>query len=54
MVAFATGGGSQTKTIVNIEGILKAFNPKQILSGLAGGPKISETDKQQAKQYARN
>ncbi len=50
MVAFATGGGSQTKTTANIESILKAFNPKLILPGLAIGNKISETDKQQAKQ----
>ncbi len=50
MVAFATGGGSQTKAIENIESILKAFNPKQILPGLAIGNKIAETDKQQAKQ----
>ena len=50
MVAFATGGGSQTKTTANIEGILKAFNPKLILPGLAIGNTISETDIQQAKQ----
>ncbi len=50
MVAFATGGGSQTKTTANIESILKAFNPKLILPGLAIGNTISETDKQQAKQ----
>ena len=50
MVAFATGIGGQTKTIGNIEGILKAFNPKLILPGLAVGKTISETDKQQAKQ----
>jgi len=50
MVAFATGGGSQTKTTANIESILKAFNPKLILPGLAVDSKISETDKQQAKQ----
>ena len=50
MVAFATGGGSQTKTTANIEGILKAFNPKLILPGLAIGNTISETDNQQAKQ----
>ncbi len=50
MVAFATGGGSQTKTTANIESILKAFNPKLILPGLAVGNTISETDKQQAKQ----
>jgi multimeric flavodoxin WrbA len=50
MVAFATGGGSQTKTTENIESILKAFNPKVILPGLAVGTKISEIDKQQAKQ----
>ena len=50
MVAFATGGGSQTRTTENIESILKAFNPKVILPGLAVGSKISDTDKQQAKQ----
>ena len=50
MVAFATGAGSQTKTTANIESILKAFNPKLILPGLAIGNKISETDKQQARQ----
>jgi NAD(P)H dehydrogenase (quinone) len=50
MVAFATGGGSQTKATENIESILKAFNPKQILSGLAIGPKISDTDRKQAKE----
>jgi len=50
MVAFATGGGSQTKTTANIESILKAFNPKLILPGLAIGNTISKTDKQQAKQ----
>jgi multimeric flavodoxin WrbA len=50
MVAFATGGGRQTKTTENIESILKAFNPKVILPGLAVGTKISEIDKQQAKQ----
>ncbi len=50
MVAFATGGGSQTKTTANIESVLKAFNPKLILPGLAIGNAISETDKQQAKQ----
>ena len=50
MVAFATGVGGQTKTIGNIESILKAFNPKLILPGLAIGKTISETDKQQAKQ----
>jgi NAD(P)H dehydrogenase (quinone) len=50
MVAFATGAGSQTKATENIESILKAFNPKLILPGLAISNKISETDKQQAKQ----
>jgi NAD(P)H dehydrogenase (quinone) len=50
MVAFATGVGGQAKTIENIESILKAFNPKLILPGLAVGKSISETDKQQAKQ----
>ena len=50
MVAFATGVGGQTKTIGNIESILKAFNPKLIQPGLAIGNTISETDKQQAKQ----
>jgi len=50
MVAFATGVGSQTKTTANVESILKAFNPKLILPGLAIGNKISETDKQQANQ----
>jgi NAD(P)H dehydrogenase (quinone) len=50
MVAFATGGGSQTKTTENIESILKAFNPKVILPGLAIGNKILDTDKQQARQ----
>jgi NAD(P)H dehydrogenase (quinone) len=40
MAAFATGGGSQTKTIANIESVLKAFNPKLIQPGLAIGPLI--------------
>lgn len=50
MAIFATGVGGQVKAIENIESILKAFNPKLILPGLAIGNKISETDKQQAKQ----
>jgi NAD(P)H dehydrogenase (quinone) len=49
MVAFATGGGSQTKAVENIENVLKAFAPKLIQPGLAVGAEISETDKQQAK-----
>jgi len=49
MVAFATGGGSQTKAVENIENVLKAFNPKLIQPGLAVGAEISDTDKQQAK-----
>jgi NAD(P)H dehydrogenase (quinone) len=48
MVAFATGGGSQAKTVENIESVLKAFNPKLIQPGLAVGT-ISDVDKQQAK-----
>jgi NAD(P)H dehydrogenase (quinone) len=50
MVAFATGGGSQTKTIDNIESVLKAFNPKLIQPGLAIGNTISDADKQQARK----
>ncbi len=50
MVAFTTGIGGQVKALENIESILKAFNPKLILPGLSIGNKISETDKQQAKQ----
>jgi len=51
MTVFATGGGSQTKTIANIESILKAFNPKLIQPGLAVGPAISEIDEQQARTF---
>lgn len=50
MVAFATGVGGQVKALENIESILKAFNPKLIQPGLSIGNKLSETDKQQAKQ----
>ncbi|MGD6808625.1 MAG: flavodoxin family protein [Candidatus Bathyarchaeia archaeon] len=49
MVAFATGAGSQTQAIANIESVLKAFNP-QIQTGLAVGNAISATDEQQAKK----
>jgi hypothetical protein len=49
MVAFATGAGSQTQAIANIESVLKAFNPK-IQAGLAVGNAISATDEQQAKK----
>lgn len=51
MAVFATGGGSQTKTIANIESVLKAFNSKLIQPGLAVGPAISETDEQQARTF---
>ena len=51
MAAFATGGGSQTKTIANIESVLRAFNPKLIQPGLAIGSAISETDEQQARLF---
>lgn len=51
MAAFSTGGGSQTKTIENIESVLKAFNPKLIQPGLAVGPAMSETDEQQARKF---
>jgi NAD(P)H dehydrogenase (quinone) len=46
IMAFATGGGSQTKTVENIESVLKAFNPK-LVQGLAVGS-VSDTDKQLA------
>jgi len=51
MAAFSTGGGSQTKTIANIESVLKAFNPKLIQPGLAVGPAISETDEEHARKF---
>jgi NAD(P)H dehydrogenase (quinone) len=49
MAAFATGGGSQAKTVESIEGILKAFNPKIIQPGVAVSSTISKADEQQAK-----
>jgi NAD(P)H dehydrogenase (quinone) len=49
MVAFATGAGSQTQAIANIESVLKAFNPK-LQAGLAVGAEVSATDEQQAKK----
>ena len=50
MAAFATGGGSQAKTVESIEGILKAFNPKIIQPGVAVSSTISKADEQQAKE----
>ena len=50
MAAFSTGVGSQTKTIENVESILKAFNPKLIQPALAIGKDISATDEAQAKK----
>jgi NAD(P)H dehydrogenase (quinone) len=50
LAAFATGAGSQTKTVENIEVILKAYNPK-LIQGLATGNTITATDEQQAKQF---
>jgi NAD(P)H dehydrogenase (quinone) len=49
MAAFATGGGSQAKTVEAIESILKALNPKIIQPGVAFGSTISKADEQQAK-----
>jgi len=49
MVAFATGAGSQTQAITNIESVLKAFNPK-LQAGLAVGAEVSATDEMQAKK----
>ena len=49
MAAFATGGGSQAKTVESIESILKAFNPKIIQPGVAVSSTISKADEQQAK-----
>jgi NAD(P)H dehydrogenase (quinone) len=49
MAAFATGGGSQTKTVENIESVLKAFNSK-LLPGLAVGSTMSDIDAQQARK----
>ena len=49
MAAFATGGGSQAKTVEHIESILKAFNPKIIQPGIATASTISIVDEQQAK-----
>ena len=49
MAAFATGGGSQAKTVEHIESILKAFNPKLIQPGIAASNTISNADEQQAK-----
>jgi flavorubredoxin len=51
MAAFATGGGSQTKTVENIESIIKAYQPKLIQPGLAIGSTITETDEKQAKAF---
>ncbi len=50
MIAFATGIGGQTKALENVEGILKAFNPKLIQPGLAVGKGVSEEDKLQARK----
>jgi flavorubredoxin len=50
MVAFATGGGSQTKAVENIESVLKAFNPKLLQPGLAVGNTVSDADAQQARK----
>lgn len=54
MVAFATGIGGQTKTTENIEGILKAFNPKLIQPSLAIGKDFSDSDKQQTRKLGEN
>jgi flavorubredoxin len=53
MVAFATGGGSQTKTVENIESVLKALQPKLIQPGLAVGTTISDVDLHQAHTLGR-
>ncbi len=50
MVAFATGGGSQTKAVETIESVLKAFNPKLLQPGLAVGNTVSDADAQQARK----
>ncbi|MBK5134172.1 hypothetical protein JJE00_07085 [Candidatus Bathyarchaeota archaeon] len=47
MAAFATGIGSQTKTVENIESILKAFNPK-LIPGIVTSNEISDADLQLA------
>ena len=49
MAAFATGAGTQTKTVENIESILKAYNPK-LITGLVTSTEISETDLQNARK----
>lgn len=43
MAAFATGSGSQAKTVENIESILKAYNP-QLISGIAVDQEFTSTD----------
>ncbi|MCW4025579.1 MAG: flavodoxin [Candidatus Bathyarchaeota archaeon] len=49
MTAFATGGGSQTKTVENIETILKVFNPK-LTPGVAVSSDLTETEQEQARK----
>jgi len=49
MAAFATGAGSQTKTVETIESILKAYNPK-LIHGLVTSNEISDTDLQNARK----
>jgi flavorubredoxin len=49
MAAFATGGGSQTQTVENIETILKVFNPK-LVTGLAVSSNLTETEQEQARK----
>jgi NAD(P)H dehydrogenase (quinone) len=44
MVAFATGVGSQTCTVENIECILKAHNPNVIQPGLAAASPVKKAD----------
>jgi flavorubredoxin len=49
MTTFATGGGSQTKAIENIESVLKAFNPN-LIPGIAATNTVSATEEAQAKK----
>jgi hypothetical protein len=44
MVAFATGHGSQTCTLENIECILKAYNPRVIQPGLAAESPVTKAE----------
>ena len=49
MATFATGAGTQAKTVENIESILKAYNPK-LITGLVASNEISDTDLQNARK----